>query len=92
MNFDQLNDSVERLIQNLEFIQSLEDEGVPMSDDHRDMILRNIDTITNMAKEDFKAQLLFDVIFYFILNCFAFKMFLIQYIFAIFRKCNSRYQ
>ena len=26
MNFDQLNDSVERLIQNLEFIQSLEDE------------------------------------------------------------------
>ena len=32
-----------------------------MSDDHRDMILRNIDTITNMAKEDFKAQLLFDV-------------------------------
>ena len=25
MNFDQLNDSVERLIQNLEFIQSLED-------------------------------------------------------------------
>ena len=31
-------------------------------------------------------------IFYFILNCFAFKMFLIQYIFAIFRKCNSRYQ
>ena len=60
MNFDQLNDSVERLIQNLEFIQSLEDDGIPMSDDHRDMILRNIDTITNMAKEDFKAQLLFD--------------------------------
>ena len=58
MNFDQLNDSVERLIQNLEFIQSLEDDGIPMSDDHRDMILRNIDTITNMAKEDFKAQLL----------------------------------
>ena len=61
MNFDQLNDSVERLIQILEFIQSLEDDGIPMSDDHRDMILRNIDTITNMAKEDFKAQLLFDV-------------------------------
>lgn len=61
MNFDQLNDSVERLIQNLEFIQSLEDDGIPMSDGHRDMILRNIDTITNMAKEDFKAQLLFDV-------------------------------
>ena len=61
MNFDQLNDSVERLIKNLEFIQSLEDDGIPMSDDHRDMILRNIDTITNMAKEDFKAQLLFDV-------------------------------
>ena len=56
MNFDQLNDSVERLIQNLQFIQSLEEEGIPMSDDHRDMILRNIDTITNMAKEDFKAQ------------------------------------
>ena len=49
MNFDQLNDSVERLIQNLEFIQSLEDEGVPMSDDHRDMILRNIDTIINVS-------------------------------------------
>ena len=61
MDFDQLNDSVERLIQNLEFIKSLEEEGIPMSDDHRDMILRNIDTITNMAKEDFKAQLLFDV-------------------------------
>ena len=61
MNFDQLHDSVERLIQNLEFIQSLEDDGIPMSDGHRDMILRNIDTITNMAKEDFKAQLLFDV-------------------------------
>ena len=61
MNFDQLNDSVERLIQNLEFIQSLEDDCIPKSDDHRDMILRNIDTITNMAKEDFKAQLLFDV-------------------------------
>ena len=61
MNFDQLNDSVERLIQNLEFIQSLKDDCIPMSDDHRDMILRNIDTITNMAKEDFKAQLLFDV-------------------------------
>ena len=61
MNFDQLNDSVERLIQNLEFIQSLEDDCITMSDDHRDMILRNIDTITNMAKEDFKAQLLFDV-------------------------------
>ena len=61
MNFDQLNDSVERLIQNLEFIQYLEDDCIPMSDDHRDMILRNIDTITNMAKEDFKAQLLFDV-------------------------------
>ena len=61
MNFDQLNDSVERLIQNLEFIQSLEDDCIPMSDDHRDMILRNIDTITNMAKEDFKAQLLVDV-------------------------------
>ncbi len=61
MDFDQLNESVERLIQNLQFIQSLEEEGIPMSDDHRDMILRNIDTITNMAKEDFKAQLLFDV-------------------------------
>ena len=61
MNFDQLHASVERLIQNLEFIQSLEDDGIPMSDDHRDMILRNIDTITNMAKEDFKAQLLFAV-------------------------------
>ena len=61
MDFDQLNESVERLIQNLQFIQSLEEEGIPMSADHRDMILRNIDTITNMAKEDFKAQLLFDV-------------------------------
>ena len=62
MDFDQLNESVERLIQNLQFIQSLEEEGIPMSDDHRDMILRNIDTIKNMAKEDFKAKLLFDVI------------------------------
>lgn len=62
MNFDQLTESVERLIQNLQFIQSLEEDGVPMSDDHRDMILRNIDSITNMAKEDnIKAQLLFDV-------------------------------
>ena len=61
MDFDKLNESVERLIKNLEFIQSLEDDCIPMSDDHRDMILRNIDTITNMAKEDFKAQLLFDV-------------------------------
>ena len=61
MDFDQLNESVERLIQNLQFIQSLEEEGIPMSDDHRDMIWRNIDTITNMAKDDFKAQLLFDV-------------------------------
>lgn len=61
MDFDQLNESVERLIQNLQFIQSLEEEGIPMSDDHRDMILRNIDTITNMAKDNFKAQLLFDV-------------------------------
>ena len=61
MDFDQLNESVERLIQNLQFIQSLEEEGIPMNDDHRDMILRNIDTITNMAKDDFKAQLLFDV-------------------------------
>ena len=61
MDFDQLNESVARLIQNLQFIQSLEEEGIPMSDDHRDMILRNIDTITNMAKDDFKAQLLFDV-------------------------------
>lgn len=61
MDFDQLNESVERLIQNLQFIQSLEEEGIPMIDDHRDMILRNIDTITNMAKDDFKAQLLFDV-------------------------------
>ena len=61
MDFDQLNESVERLIQNLQFIQSLEEEGIPMSDDHKDMILRNIDTITNMAKDDFKAQLLFDV-------------------------------
>ena len=61
MDFDQLNESVERLIQNLKFIQSLEEEVIPMSDEHRDMILRNIDTITNMAKEDFKAQLLFDV-------------------------------
>ena len=61
MDFDQLNESVDRLIQNLQFIQSLEEEGIPMSDDHRDMILRNIDTITNMAKDDFKAQLLFDV-------------------------------
>ena len=61
MDFDKLNESVERLIQNLQFIQSLEEEGIPMSDDHRDMILRNIDTITNMAKDDFKAQLLFDV-------------------------------
>lgn len=61
MDFDQLNESVERLIQNLQFIQSLEEEGIPMSDDHRDMILRNIDIITNMAKDDFKAQLLFDV-------------------------------
>ena len=61
MDFDQLNESVERLIQNLQFIQSLEEEGIPMSDDHRDMILRNIDTITNMAKDDFIAQLLFDV-------------------------------
>ena len=61
MNFDQLNESVERLIQNLQFIQSLEDEGIPINDDNRDMILRNIDTITNMAKDDFKAQLLFDV-------------------------------
>ena len=61
MEFDQLNESVERLIQNLQFIQSLEEEGIPMSDDHRDMIIINIDTKTNMAKEDFKAQLLFDV-------------------------------
>lgn len=42
MDFDKLNESVERLIKNLEFIQSLEEEGIPMSDDHKDMILRNI--------------------------------------------------
>ena len=54
MNFDQLNDSVERLIQNLEFIQSLEDDGIPMSDDHRDMILRNIDTIQIWLKKILK--------------------------------------
>ena len=61
MNFDQLNDSVERLIQNLEFIQSLEDDGIPMSDDHRDMILRNIDSITDISDDDYKAGLLFDI-------------------------------
>ena len=61
MDFEKLNESVERLIQNLEFIQSLEEEGIPMSDDHRDMVLRNIDTITNIANDDFKAGLLFDI-------------------------------
>ena len=61
MDFDKLNESVERLIKNLEFIQSLEEEGIPMSDDHKDMILRNIDSITDISNEDYKAGLLFDI-------------------------------
>ena len=60
MDFDKLNESVERLIKNLEFIQSLEEEGIPMSDDHKDMILRNIDSITDISDDDYKAGLLFD--------------------------------
>ena len=61
MDFDKLNASVERLIKNLEFIQSLEEEGIPMSDDHKDMILRNIDSITDISDDDYKAGLLFDI-------------------------------
>ncbi|MDU1202768.1 MAG: hypothetical protein E7A06_07440 [Clostridiales bacterium] len=61
MDFDKLNESVERLIKNLEFIQSLEEEGIPMSDDHKDMILRNIDSITDISDDDYKAGLLFDI-------------------------------
>ena len=61
MDFDKLNESVERLIKNLEFIQSLEEEGIPMSDDHKDLILRNIDSITDISNEDYKAGLLFDI-------------------------------
>lgn len=61
MDFDKLNESVERLIKNLEFIQSLEEEGIPMSDDHKDMILRNIDSITDISDDDYKAELLFDI-------------------------------
>lgn len=61
MDFDKLNESVERLIKNLEFIQSLEEEGIPMSDDHKDMILRNIDSITYISDDDYKAGLLFDI-------------------------------
>ena len=61
MDFDKLNESLERLIKNLEFIQSLEEEGIPMSDDHKDMILRNIDSITDISNEDYKAGLLFDI-------------------------------
>lgn len=61
MDFDKLNESVERLIKNLEFIQSLEEEGIPMSDDHKDMILRNIDSITDIIDDDYKAGLLFDI-------------------------------
>ena len=61
MDFDKLNESVERLIKNLEFIQSLEEEGIPMSDDHNDMILRNIDSITDISDDDYKAGLLFDI-------------------------------
>lgn len=61
MDFDKLNESVERLIKNLEFIQSLEKEGIPMSDDHKDMILRNIDSITDISNDDYKAGLLFDI-------------------------------
>ncbi|MDY5211983.1 hypothetical protein [Intestinibacter sp.] len=61
MDFEKLNESVERLIQNLEFIKSLEEEGIPMSDDNRDMILRNIDSITNLADNDYKSGLFFDI-------------------------------
>ena len=61
MDFDKLNESVERLIKNLESIQSLEEEGIPMSDDHKDMILRNIDSITDISDDDYKAGLLFDI-------------------------------
>ena len=61
MDFDKLNESVERLIKNLEFIQSLEEEGIPMSDDHKDMILRNIDSITDISDDDYKAGLLFEI-------------------------------
>ncbi|WP_307993525.1 hypothetical protein [uncultured Intestinibacter sp.] len=61
MDFDKLNESVERLIKNLEFIQSLEEEGIPMSDDHKDMILRNVDSITDISDDDYKAGLLFDI-------------------------------
>ena len=61
MDFDKLNESVERLIKNLEFIQSLEEEGIPMSYDHKDMILRNIDSITDISNDDYKAGLLFDI-------------------------------
>ena len=61
MDFDKLNESVERLIKNLEFIQSLEEEGIPMSDDHKDMILRNIDSITDISDDDYKAGELFDI-------------------------------
>ena len=61
MDFDKLNESVERLIKNLEFIQSLEEKGIPMSDDHKDMILRNIDSITDISNDDYKAGLLFDI-------------------------------
>ncbi len=67
MDIEQLFESVDRLIKNLEFVKSLEEEGIPMSDDHRDMILRNIDSITGVTvepeapKEDYKSRLIFDV-------------------------------
>ena len=61
MDFDKLNESVERLIKNLEFFQSIVKEGIPMSDDHKDMILRNIDSITDISNDDYKAGLLFDI-------------------------------
>ena len=32
-----------------------------MSDDNRDMILRNIDSITNLADNDYKSGLFFDI-------------------------------
>ncbi len=61
MDFEQLCQSLERLIQNLEFIKSLEDEGIHMSNDHKDMILRNIDSIVDTAKNDCKTELIFDI-------------------------------
>ena len=32
-----------------------------MSDDHKDMILRNVDSITDISDDDYKAGLLFDI-------------------------------